>query len=137
MNTKAIKEQTAMTTESAVLPQLTGTEKQIELATEIRSQVLVNVARALKISHKDLLEEDSEIFPAEFMSAWHDLRKAQAEKLMANTEAKFWIDSAVLAIGALLPDSHPMACDTPFMMHRDWDKAERATIKALRAKYSC
>lgn len=118
----------------AALPLLVGSEKQIAWAADIRDQVAVNVARALKLSESDITDH-GDALPDAFFRELHALHKAQAEKVMANTDAKFWIESRVLALGAKLPDNHPSSIDAAITMLSDWDRANRAAIKAMRAKY--
>ena len=119
---------------AADFPRLVGSEKQIAWAADIRGQVAVNVARALKLSESDITDHGDDL-PDAFFRELHALHKAQAEKVMANTDAKFWIESRVLALGAKLPDNHPSSIDAAITMLSDWDRANRAAIKAMRAKY--
>lgn len=118
----------------AALPNLVGNEKQVAWAKDIRSQVAINVERALKLSERDITDHGDDL-PDAFFQEVHELHKAQADKLMSNADAQFWIDSRVFAIGAQLADSHPSSSDTPLTMLSNWDRADRAVIKALRAKY--
>jgi hypothetical protein len=118
----------------AALPNLVGNEKQVAWAEDIRNQVAINVARALKISENDITDHGDDL-PDAFFQEVHELHKAQADKLMSNADAQFWIDSRVFALGAQLADSHPSSSDTPLTMLSNWDRADRAKIKALREKY--
>ena len=118
----------------AALPNLVGNEKQVAWAKDIRSQVAINVERALKLSERDITDHGDDL-PDAFFREVHELHKAQADKLMSNADAQFWIDSRVFALGAQLADSHPSSSDTPLTMLSNWDRADRAAIKALRAKY--
>ena len=116
------------------LPLLVVSEKQVKWAVEIRAQVLINVNRALKLSDGDIADHGENLPDAYFIEL-HELHMEKARKLMSNSDAKFWIESRVLALGSALEDSHPFSMDTAISILRDWDREDRAAIKALREKY--